>query len=197
MSCDNGIVQGVERANRKLLNAEARVGHLVVPGRTFASLAGRRLGLILDSEFEDLFPSGKGRRSVPESVRASTTRCARSWKRPGSCGDVVNARWIPRSWPGRSQPRTPVTQLIAAIRPVGRVVPGAADGCGSAVPHPRHGGLAAPLELGLLIGVGVGVYAVLLRFNAPHLATAASGSSIRCRLSPFPASAPTNAKEGS
>ena len=37
----------------------------------------------------------------------STRRCAGSSRRPGSCVAAANARWIPRSWPTRSPPRTP------------------------------------------------------------------------------------------
>lgn len=57
------------------------------------------------------------------------------------------------------------------------------------------GGLAAPMELGLLIGVGVGIYVLLLRLTAPHLVTAASGM-VRRRLSRSPATTPTTSKEG-
>ena len=71
MSCDNGFVQGVERADRELLDAEALVGHLVAPGSMFAFLAAHRQDLFPDNEFEDLFPSGKGRPSIPASVMAS------------------------------------------------------------------------------------------------------------------------------
>ena len=55
------LVQGVERADRELLDAEALVGHLVAPGSMFAFLAGHRQDLFPDNGFEDLFPSGKGR----------------------------------------------------------------------------------------------------------------------------------------
>ncbi len=58
------------------------------------------------------------------------------------------------------------------------------------------GGLAAPLELGLLIAVGICVYVVLLRFTAPHLVRAASAI-VRRRLSPTAATTPTTAEEGS
>ena len=68
MSCDNGSVQGVERADRELLDAEALVGHLVAPGSMFAFLAAHRQEVFADEEFEDLFPSGKGRPSIPASV---------------------------------------------------------------------------------------------------------------------------------
>jgi hypothetical protein len=71
LSWDNRFVQGVERADRELLDAEALVGHLVAPGSMFAFLAGHRQDLFPDNEFEDLFPSGKGRPSIPASVMAS------------------------------------------------------------------------------------------------------------------------------
>ena len=64
-------MQGVERADRELLDAEALVGHLVATGSMFAFLAGHRQDLFPDGEFEDLFPSGKGRPSIPASVMAS------------------------------------------------------------------------------------------------------------------------------
>ncbi len=56
------------------------------------------------------------------------------------------------------------------------------------------GGLPAPLELGFLIGVGVVVYAVLLRFTAPHLANAALAM-VRRRLSRTTATPPATSKE--
>lgn len=57
-------------------------------------------------------------------------------------------------------------------------------------------GVPAPLELGLLIAVGIGIYAVLLRFTAPHLVSAASAL-VRGRMSRSAATTPTAAKEGS
>jgi transposase len=62
---------GVERADRELLDAEALVGHLVAEGSMFAFLAAHRQDLFCDKEFEDLFPSGRGRPSIPASVMAS------------------------------------------------------------------------------------------------------------------------------
>ena len=62
---------GIERADRDLLDAEALVGHLVAPNSMFAFLAGHRQDLFPDDAFEDLFPSGKGRPSIPASVMAS------------------------------------------------------------------------------------------------------------------------------
>jgi transposase len=64
-------MQGVERADRQLLDAEALVGHLVPEGGMFAFLAAHRQELFCDKEFEDLFPSGRGRPSIPASVMAS------------------------------------------------------------------------------------------------------------------------------
>ena len=71
VSWENGFVQGVERADREFLDAEALVGHLVPEGSMFAFLAVHRLELFCDKEFEDLFPSGRGRPSIPASVMAS------------------------------------------------------------------------------------------------------------------------------
>jgi Transposase DDE domain/Transposase domain (DUF772) len=64
-------VQGVERTDRELLDAAALVGHLVPAGSMFAFLAEHRRNLFPDKDFADLFPSGKGRRSMPGSVAAS------------------------------------------------------------------------------------------------------------------------------
>jgi hypothetical protein len=64
-------VQGVERTDRELLDAAALVGHLVPAGSMFAFLAEDRRNLFPDADFADLFPSGKGRRSLPGSVAAS------------------------------------------------------------------------------------------------------------------------------
>jgi Transposase domain (DUF772) len=64
-------VQGVERADRELLDAGALVGHLVAEGSVFAFLARHRGRLFPDEDFADLFPSVKGRPSIPGSVAAS------------------------------------------------------------------------------------------------------------------------------
>ena len=64
-------MQGRERMDRQLLDAGALVGHLVPPGSMFAFLAAHRQELFGDDDFADLFPSGKGRPSVPSSVMAS------------------------------------------------------------------------------------------------------------------------------
>jgi hypothetical protein len=65
------IVQGVERADRRLLDAAALVGHLVPEGSMFWFLATHRGQVFPDEEFADLFPSGRGRPSLPAPVAAS------------------------------------------------------------------------------------------------------------------------------
>jgi DDE family transposase/transposase-like protein DUF772 len=62
---------GVEPADRELLDAAALVGHLVAEGSMFAFLAQHRGRVFPDDQFVDLFPSGRGRPSMPGSVAAS------------------------------------------------------------------------------------------------------------------------------
>jgi hypothetical protein len=64
-------VQGVERQDRKLLDAAALVGHLVSEGSMFWFLAAHRGEVFPDQEFADLFPSGRGRPSLPAPVAAA------------------------------------------------------------------------------------------------------------------------------
>jgi Transposase domain (DUF772)/Transposase DDE domain len=182
LSWDDGFVQGVERVDRELLDAEALVGHLVAAGSMFAFLASHRQDLFPDEEFEDLFPSGKGRPSIPASVMASivvlqtlhdlsdretaeAARCDLRWKvatgmaldhpgfdpttlvywrkrlaksdRPHRINEavavVVAETGVLRGRRKRAVDSTiladavatqdTITQLIAAIRRVGRVVP--------------------------------------------------------------------------
>jgi hypothetical protein len=179
-------MQGVERADRELLDAAALVGHLVPDGSMFGFLAAHRRDLFPDEAFADLFPSGRGRRSMPGSVAASiltlqtlldlsdgetaeAARCDLRWKvatgmaldhkgfhpstltywrqrlarstRPHRINDavrqVIEATGILRGRTRRAVDSTiladavatqdTITQLIAAIRRVGRVVPGAAE----------------------------------------------------------------------
>ena len=186
LTWENRFVQGVERVDRELLDAEALVGHLVPEGSMFAFLAGHRQSLFSDGEFEDLFPSGKGRPSIPASVMASilvlqtlhdlsdretteAARCDLRWKvatgmaldhkgfdpstlvywrrrlaaskRPHRINDavkqVIEQVGILRGRRKRAVDSTiladavatqdTVTQLISAIRRVGRQVPGAAE----------------------------------------------------------------------
>ena len=64
-------MQGRERMDRQLPDAQALVGHLVPAGSMFAFLAAHRQDLFTDEFFADLFPSGRARPSVPASVMAS------------------------------------------------------------------------------------------------------------------------------
>jgi Transposase domain (DUF772)/Transposase DDE domain len=178
-------VQGVERQDRKLLDAAALVGHLVPEGSMFWFLAAHRGELFADEGFADLFPSGRGRPSLPAPVAASiltlqtlydlsdaetaeAARCDLRWKvavgmalddkgfhpstltywrqrlarsaRPHRINDavkqVVEQTGIVRGRRRRAVDSTilddavatqdTITQLISAIRRVGRQVPGAA-----------------------------------------------------------------------
>jgi hypothetical protein len=186
LSWENRPMQGVERADRELLDAEALVGHLVAEGSMFAFLAAHRRDVFGDEEFEDLFPSGRGRPSIPGSVMASilvlqtlhdlsdretadAARCDLRWKvatgmaldhngfdpttlvywrkrlakskRPHRINEavrrVVAETGILRGRGKRAVDSTiladavatqdTITQLISAIRRVGRIVPGAAE----------------------------------------------------------------------
>jgi hypothetical protein len=185
LSWEDRFVQGVERVDRELLDAEALVGHLVPDGSMFAFLAAHRQDLFGDKEFGDLFPSGRGRPSIPASVMASimvlqilhdlsdreaadAARCDLRWKvatgmaldhngfdpttlvywrkrlakseRPHRINEavrkVVAETGILRGRRRRAVDSTiladavatqdTITQLISAIRRVGRIVPGAA-----------------------------------------------------------------------
>src|SRR6202163_3627068 len=186
LSWEDRLMQGVERADRDLLDAEALVGHLVAEGSMFAFLAAHRQDLFCDKEFEDLFPSGRGRPSIPASVMASilvlqtlhdlsdreaaeAARCDLRWKvATGMALDhngfdpTTLVYWRKRLAKSRRPHRITeavrrvvaetgilsgrrrravdstivadavatqdtITQLIAAIRRVGRIVPGAAE----------------------------------------------------------------------
>jgi transposase len=183
------LMQGKERADRQLLDAGSLVGHLVPAGSMFAFLAAHRGELFADEEFADLFPSGRGRPSVPASVMASVlvlqalhdysdaeaaeaARCDLRWK--AACGfpldhggfdpstlvywrrrlaksarshrvsdavsKVITGTGVLKGRRRRAVDSTiladavatqdTITQLVAAIRRVGRVVPGAADQIG-------------------------------------------------------------------
>jgi hypothetical protein len=179
-------MQGRERADRQLLDAQALVGHLVPAGSMFAFLAAHRSELFTDEDFADLFPSGRGRPSVPASVMASVmvlqvlhdypdaeaaeaARCDLRWKaacgfpldhggfdpstlvywrqrlaksgRPHRVNDavktVIEQTGILMGRRRRAVDSTiladavatqdTITQLVAAVRRVGRVVPRAAE----------------------------------------------------------------------
>ena len=64
-------VQGRSDDQRELLDAESVAGHLMKAGSVFAFLAEHRKQLFPDAMFTDLFPSGRGRPSVPGDVMAA------------------------------------------------------------------------------------------------------------------------------
>jgi IS5 family transposase len=64
-------VQGKSDPNVELLDAAAICGHLVPAGSVHAFLAEHRHRLFPDDLFGDLFPSGRGRPSVPADVIAT------------------------------------------------------------------------------------------------------------------------------
>ena len=64
-------MQGTSDPNAELLDAAALCGHLVPAGSVPAFLAEHRKALFPDELFADLFPSGRGRPSVPADVIAT------------------------------------------------------------------------------------------------------------------------------
>ncbi len=64
-------MQGSSRPDRELLDAAALCSHLVQEGSVFAFLAEHRLRVFPDEMFADLFPSVRGRPSVPADVIAT------------------------------------------------------------------------------------------------------------------------------
>jgi IS5 family transposase len=64
-------VQGKSDPHPELLDAAALCGHLVPAGSVHAFLAEHRQRLFPDEMFADLFPSGRGRPSVPADVIAT------------------------------------------------------------------------------------------------------------------------------
>jgi hypothetical protein len=68
---DNFWVQGRSASDRELLDTAALVGHLVPAGSVYAFLAEHRREVFPEGLFADLFPSGRGRPSVPGEVIAS------------------------------------------------------------------------------------------------------------------------------
>jgi IS5 family transposase len=183
---ENWWVQGHSESNPELLDAAALCRQLVPQGSVEGFLADHRHELFPDEMFEDLFPSGRGRPSIPADVVASVmvlqaleglsdrdaARALRdriSWK--VACGlalddegfdfsvltywrtrlrksehpervfdavrSVIDATGVLKGRTRRALDSTllddavatqdTVTQLIAAIRRVRRLVPGAKD----------------------------------------------------------------------
>ena len=65
------VVQGRSQDQRDFLDVESVAGHLLPAGSVFAFLAEHRHRLFPEVLFDDLFPSGRGRPSVPPEVMAS------------------------------------------------------------------------------------------------------------------------------
>src|SRR4051795_9040491 len=65
------VVQGRARDQRDLFDVESVAGHLLAAGSVFALLAEHRHRLFPASMFDDLFPSGRGRPSIPPEVVAA------------------------------------------------------------------------------------------------------------------------------
>jgi hypothetical protein len=64
-------MQGESDRQRELLDVESVAGHLLEPGSVFALLGEHRDRLFPAGLFADLFPSGRGRPSIPGEVIAS------------------------------------------------------------------------------------------------------------------------------
>jgi transposase len=68
---DDFGVQGRSDDQREILDAESVTGHLLKAGSVFGFLAAHRRELFPDEMFQDLFPTGRGRPSVPADVMAA------------------------------------------------------------------------------------------------------------------------------
>ena len=66
-------MQGKSDPNAELLDAAALCRQLVPDSSMYALLADPRLKLFPDELFADLFPSGRGRPSVPGDVMATAS----------------------------------------------------------------------------------------------------------------------------
>src|SRR2546427_284253 len=71
LALQTSVMQGRSEPNRELLDAAALCRQLVPKGSVEAFLADHRQELFPDEMFEDLFPSGRGRPSVPSDVVAT------------------------------------------------------------------------------------------------------------------------------
>src|SRR5919112_2387099 len=66
-----GVVQDTSHPEHVVMDAESVSGHLLPPGSVYAFLAEHRRALFPDAMFADLFPSPRGRPSVPADVVAA------------------------------------------------------------------------------------------------------------------------------
>jgi len=64
-------MQGRSRGQRDVFDVESVAGHLSPAGSVFGFLAEQRGRLFPSEMFEDLFPSGRGRPSIPPDVVAT------------------------------------------------------------------------------------------------------------------------------
>ena len=64
-------MQGRDDGQHQFGDVESVAGHLIPPGSVFGFLAENRHVLFPDEGFADLFPSGRGRPSIPGEVIAS------------------------------------------------------------------------------------------------------------------------------
>jgi hypothetical protein len=72
MTWDDCLMQGFERADRQLLDAEMLAGHLIPENSMFAFLATHRAEVFPDADYADLFaPPGVGRPSLPATRMAA------------------------------------------------------------------------------------------------------------------------------
>src|SRR3954451_7681892 len=74
-----GVVQGTSHPEHVVMDAESVSGHLLPSGSVYAFLAEHRRELFPDAVFADLFPSPRGRPSVPADVVALVLWCRR-WR---------------------------------------------------------------------------------------------------------------------
>ena len=73
--CETAGMQGSSAAvDRVLLDAAALCGHLVPAGSVYAFPAEHRQRVFPDELFADLFPSGRGRPSIPADVIATARK---------------------------------------------------------------------------------------------------------------------------
>src|SRR2546430_3808813 len=70
MTWDNLLMQGFERMDRELTDAEMLAGHLVPAGSMFAFLAAHRAEVFPDADYADLF-AAFGRPSLPATRMAA------------------------------------------------------------------------------------------------------------------------------
>jgi hypothetical protein len=95
-------MQGKSDPNGELLDAAALCRHLVADGSVYAFLADDCRELFADELFADVFPSGRGRPSVPADVVATVMvlqalKVCRTETRRRCCGPTSRGRWR-RAW---------------------------------------------------------------------------------------------------